>query len=79
MNSKTNYEMTEADLEKLFEAMKPVPMIMLQCGPTISQQDRANDAWAELGKRMEFDHMTVEPTGRDDRFFTAVPNALAPP
>jgi len=66
--------MTEADLEKILDACKPVPMIMLQCGPGRSQQDRANDAWAELGARMGFDHMTVQPTGRGDRFFTAVPS-----
>jgi len=74
MYPRTNYEMTQADLESLFEAMKPVPMIMLQCGPGRSQQDRANDAWKALGDRMGFDHMTVQPTGQGDRFFSAVPN-----
>lgn len=74
MYPRTNYEMTEADLEKILDACKPVPMIMLQCGPGRSQQERANDAWAELGGRMGFDHMTVLPTGRGDRFFTAVPS-----
>lgn len=74
MYPKTNYEMTPADLEKILDACKPVPMIMLQCGPGRSQQDRANDAWAELGARMGFDHMTVQPTGNGDRFFTAVPS-----
>lgn len=73
MSNRTNYEMTEADLEKLLEASKPVPMIMLQCGPPISQQEHANAAWAELGSRMGFDHMTVEPTGQGDRFFSAIP------
>jgi len=67
--------MTQADLEKLFEAMKPVPMIMLQCGTPRSQQENANAAWKSLGDRMGFDHMTVQPNGRGDRFFSAVPNA----
>ena len=74
MYSRTNYEMTPADLEKILDACKPVPMIMLQCGPGRSQQERANSAWAELGLRMGFDHMTVQPTGNGDHFFTAVPS-----
>ncbi len=74
MYPRTNYEMTTEDLEKILDACKPVPMIMLQCGPGRSQQDRANDAWEELGRRMGFDHMTVQPTGQGDRFFTAIPS-----
>jgi hypothetical protein len=71
---RTNYEMTEEDLERILEACKPVPMIMLQHGPGRSQQERANDAWAELGQRMGFDHMTVQPSGTGDRRFTAIPS-----
>lgn len=74
--TRTNYEMTAADLETLLSAMKPLPAIMLQCGPAASVQERANAAWAALGKRMNFDPMTVQPTGRGDRFFSAI--ALAP-
>ena len=74
MYPRTNYEMTPADLEKILDACEPVPMIMLQCGGTRSRQERANDAWAELGSRMGFDHMTVQPTENGDRFFTAVPS-----
>jgi hypothetical protein len=66
--------MTPEDLEKILNACKPVPMIMLQCGAPRSPQERANDAWAELGARMGFDHRTVKPTGEGDRFFTAVPS-----
>ena len=72
MYPRTNYEMTEADLEKILDACKPVPMIMLQCGMPSSPQENANRAWEELGKRMGFDFMTVQP-GKGDRFFTAVP------
>lgn len=74
--SRTNYEMTTDDLQSLLDAMKPVPMIMLQCGTPRSQQENANAAWAALGERMNFDPMTVQPTGRGDRFFSAV--ALPP-
>ncbi len=74
MYPRTNYEMTEADLEKILDACKPVPMIMLQCGAPRSPQDRANDAWAELGNRMGFDAMTVQPAPGGNRFFTAIPS-----
>lgn len=74
MYPRTNYEMTEEDLNKILEACKPVPLIMLQYGRPRSPQERANDAWEELGKRMGFDYMTVRPTERGDRFFTAVPS-----
>ena len=70
------FEMTEAQYEKLISACRPVPMIMLQCGTPRSQQARANDAWKELGNEMGFQHMTVRPTGKGDRFFTAEPRAV---
>jgi len=66
--------MTPEDLKALLDSMQPVPMIMLQCGGGRSQQDRANDAWESLGKKMGFDHMTAQPSGKGDRFFTAVPS-----
>lgn len=74
MYPRTNYEMTKDDLKKILEACRPVPMIALQCGSPSSPQENANRAWAELGGRMGFDHMTVQPTGQGDRFFTAIPN-----
>lgn len=72
MSKRTNYEMTKQDLEDLLSAMKPTPAIMLQCGPLSSVQERANEAWARLGKKMGFDPMTVQPNGRGDRFFSAI-------
>jgi hypothetical protein len=68
-----NYEMTEADLAKLFDACKPTVFIKIGNYTGSLPQENANRAWAELGARMGFDFMTVEPTGRGDRFFTAVP------
>lgn len=73
MNKRTHYEITTAELEELMEAMKPVPMIMLQCGTSRSVQENANAAWARLGLKIGFDPMTVQPTGQGDRFFSAVP------
>lgn len=74
MYPRTNYEMTEEDLKTLLASMQPVPMIMLNVGGGRSQQERANDAWKSLGEKMGFDHMTVQPTGKGDRFFTAIPS-----
>jgi len=67
--------MTEEDMQTLLDAMKPVPMIMLQCGTPPSQQENANRAWANLGRKMGFDGDTVQPVrGKGSRFFTAVPS-----
>ena len=66
------FEMTQDDLDELLSHMKPVPMIMLQCGEPPSPQENANNAWRRLGTKMGFDHMTVKPSGRGDRFFSAV-------
>ncbi len=67
--------MTEADLEKIMEACKPVPYMVIGGMPPPSRQENANRAWAELGSRMGFDSDTVQPiSGKHPRFFTAVPN-----
>ena len=67
------FEMSQEQLDKLLDACKPVPMIALQCGTPRSPQANANDAWAALGKELGFDAMTVRPTGKGDRFFSAEP------
>lgn len=74
MYPRTNYEMTEQDLKDIMEACKPVPYIVIGGHAPSSPQENANRAWEALGKKMGFDHMTVQPTGRGDRFFTAVPS-----
>ena len=69
------YEMTQADLDKILDACKPVPYMVFGGMPPRSPQENANDAWAELGRRMGFDHMTVRGVdGKGNRFFSAVPN-----
>jgi hypothetical protein len=65
------FEMTQADLDNLLSAMKPVPLIAIHCGMPRSAQENANDAWKELGGRLGFDPMTVQPNGKGNRFFTA--------
>ena len=66
-----NFEMTQEQLNALMEASKPVVMIALQCGQPSSPQENANRAWQALGSEMGFDHMTVSPNGKGDRFFSA--------
>ena len=65
------FEMSEADLAKLLDACRPSRMIALQCGPVTSPQERANAAWDGLGKKLGFKAMTVEPSRKGDRYFTA--------
>ena len=74
MYPRTEYEMTQGDLEAILDACKPTPVMMIGGHPGPSQQENANRAWAALGVKMGFDHMTVRPSGRGDRFFTAVPS-----
>jgi hypothetical protein len=76
MYPRTNYEMTQEDLDTILDACKSVPMIMLHIGggPS-SPQENANRAWGALGQKMGFDYMTVQPIeGKGNRFFTAVPS-----
>ena len=78
MTERREFEMTQVDLDTLLAAMKPVPyMIIGGCAP-ISQQENANNAWERLGNKIGFDHMTVRPNGKGDRFFTAIPKEPTP-
>lgn len=71
---RVNYEMTEAELEELLEACKPVPYIKVGNYTPPSPQDIANRAWRQLGEKLGFDPMTAKPVqGKGQRFFTAVP------
>lgn len=74
MYPRTNYEMTEEDKQTLLSAMQPERAMLIGGTTGQSLQERANDAWARLGEKMGFDSMTVQPSSRGDRFFTAVPN-----
>ncbi len=68
------FEMTSDQHTKLQDACKPVPMIMLQCGMPPSPQESANAAWADLGRELGFDHMSVRPLpGEPETVFEAEP------
>lgn len=77
MYPRTNYEMTQADLDKILDACKPTPVMFLSGGTPIggNPQENANAAWSALGKKMGFDPMSVQPiAGKGNLFFSAVPS-----
>ena len=70
------FTMTQADLDEIMASITRAantPLIMLQCGMPQSPQGAANDAWCELGKKMGFDGMSVQPSGTGKLNFTAEP------
>ena len=67
-----DFEMTQEDLDRILEASKPVIAIKIGSYMPRGPQENANDAWATLGRKLGFDHMTVEPvSGKSNLFFTA--------
>ena len=68
-----DFEMSQEQLEEILDACKPVPLIAINCGMPSSPQENANAAWARLGKTLGFKHMTVKPSGKGNRFFSAEP------
>lgn len=76
------YIMTRADYERIIGAInvaRGTPLIALNCGMPESPQEAANRAWAELGRRLGFDAMTVRPTGQGDLHFSAIAKEVTPP
>ena len=67
------FEMTDAQFEKILNAGNSSPLIAIQCGMPASVQERANNAWSDLGKELGFSHMSVRPDSKGDRYFTAEP------
>lgn len=65
------FEMTQAQLEVLLEACRPVPYMVIGGHPPPSTQENANRAWCALGKELGFDGMSVRPSTKGERFFTA--------
>lgn len=75
MAQRQEYEMTQADFDKLMatiNAARNTPLVAIHCGPIESVQEAANRAWIELGDRMGFQGMTVQ-AGRSRLHFTAIP------
>lgn len=75
MYPRTNYEMTEEDLETILDSCKPTPCMLIGNYTPSTPQENANNAWQALGNKMGFDHMTVRPIeDKGQRFFSAVPS-----
>ena len=68
---RNEFEMTAEQEAKLLSQMQPVPYMIVGGMEPRSQQENANDAWAALGQELGFDGMTVEPSSKGQRFFTA--------
>ena len=74
MNPRVEYEMSQEDLDELLSACKPTPCMMVGGHTFSTPQENANAAWARLGEKMGFDSMSVRPSDKGQRFFTAVPS-----
>ena len=66
------FTMTQKQLDTLLEACKSVPYMVMGGIPPRSPQENANEAWANLGKELGFDPMSVKPvTNKGMKVFTA--------
>lgn len=75
MYPRTNYEMTDDQLNNLMTACKPVACIMVGGSTPSSPQENANIAWSSLGLEMGFDSSTVQPRqGLGTKHFSAIPS-----
>lgn len=73
MSDRKEYEMTDAQLAAILDACRPVPYMVIGGIEPRSPQENANNAWARLGSELGFDSMTVKPSTKGNRFFTAIP------
>lgn len=67
------FKMTPEQLQKLKDACKPVPYMVIGGVEPTSPQENANRAWRNLGDEMGFLWETVQPTGGDMHEFEAMP------
>lgn len=66
------FMMTKEQLDKLLDACKPVPYMVVGGIAPRSSQENANAAWARLGEEMGFEPMSVRPvSGKGMEVFTA--------
>lgn len=68
---KKRFELSDEQLERLYNASKPVPYMVIGGVPPASPRENAEREWARIGEEMGFDWNTVEPTGEGDKFFKA--------
>ncbi len=74
--TRERFEMTDGDLATLMDACKPTPVMFTSGGNPMSStpQENANRAWGQLGEKMGFKSITVQPIpGKSTKCFTAEP------
>jgi hypothetical protein len=72
MKMRKEFTMTAEQHERLLDACKPVPYMVIGGMQPRSPQQNANAAWAALGAEMGFDPMSVQPVqGKGSEVFTA--------
>lgn len=72
MTERKEFMLTDEQYNKLLDACKPVTYMVIGGIQPKSPQENANDAWKSLGKEMGFDGMTVLPSTKGEKFFTAI-------
>lgn len=65
------FELTLEEFAAILEASKSVQYMVFGGRKPRSPQENANDAWCALGGARGFDGMSVQPSSKGDRFFTA--------
>ena len=66
------FELSDQDLQRLYDAAKPVPYMVVGGVAPRTPQENANAVWRDIGRKMGFDYMTVRPVqGKGHRHFTA--------
>ena len=72
---KQEFEMTKKQRDAIWEASRPVPVMMIGGVMPSSPQENANRAWMRLGQELNFNYETVGPVlGKSDFFFLAEPS-----
>jgi len=73
------YELTEAQLEKILDAGKPVRCMLIGSVAPRSPQENANSAWRSLADELGFVWDTVRPVpGKGQRFVAAEEKPITP-
>lgn len=73
MSTRRQYRLSAAQLAGLLAACEPVTYMVFGGREPVSPRERAEAVWRSLGEEMGFAWDTAEPSGGDQRSFTAVP------
>lgn len=72
MSERKEFVMTDEQLQKILDACKPVPYMIIGGVHPRSPQENANSAWQGLARELGFKWDTVQPiSGKDMSHFTA--------